>query len=385
MSTDDSDAPLSDEEQVWVSLDRYLGGDAPNADVAIVRQWVAGDPKRAEILDDLRQIRQVAIASRRHRSAGEAWSQLLGRLDVEMDEGAPAPALGVDRGALIRDDRRTPRFAQGGALQRLTTRITWKDEPHRRAAYASAAILLLAVGSALVMTSRSASWREPTPSGSSREISHSFGTSRGRRAEVRLPDGTRVSLAPESRVTWRTAGDSLARDVLLEGEAYFDVVHNDNRPFMVRTRNVVIHDVGTRFAVRAYLTDSVVRVVVTHGRVRIRAVKAPQASGVTLDPGMVGLVDAAGTTSLQSGADTARYNAFARGQMQFVRTPLRAVIKELERWYDIDIRLSDKRIGDRRITATLEDQTLPDLLAQLSITLNLRVTRDGRSVVLHTD
>jgi ferric-dicitrate binding protein FerR (iron transport regulator) len=71
--------------------------------------------------------------------------------------------------------------------------------------------------------------------------------------------------------------------------------------------------------------------------------------------------------------------------MQFDRAPLRVVIAELERWYDIDIRLGDSILGSRRITATLEDQTLPDLLAQLSLTLNVRVQRSGRSVVLRAE
>jgi ferric-dicitrate binding protein FerR (iron transport regulator) len=184
-------------------------------------------------------------------------------------------------------------------------------------------------------------------------------------------------------VTWTSSGDSLARDVLLQGEAYFDVVHDEHRPFRVRARNVVVRDLGTRFAVRAYLTDTLVRVAVTHGQVRVGAATAPQASGATLDPGMLGLVNAGGVTSVRRDADTARYNAFARGQMQFVRTPLSSVIDELERWYDIDIQLSDSALGNRRITATLDDQTLPDLLVQLSITLNLRVTHTGRLVVFH--
>lgn len=385
MTTDESDAPLSDDERIWVSLDRYLAGDAQSADVAVVRQWVSADATRAAILEDLRQIREVAIASHRHRSADEAWRMLLGRLGVEADEATLASPSGVHRGTRARNEHRAAEAAPAGVLRRLGTLVAWTGEARQRARYASAAVLLLAVGSALVVTSRLASTRAVLRSRPPLEASHSFATARGRRGEVRLPDGTRVSLAPESRVTWRSADDSLVREVLLEGEAYFDVVHDSRKPFLVRARNVVIHDIGTRFAVRAYPADSVVRVVVTHGRVRIRAAKAPQTSGATLDPGMVAMVDSAGTTSLQSGADTARYNAFARGQMQFVRTPLRTVVSELERWYDIDIRLGDSTLGSRRITATLDDQTLPDLLVQLSITLNLRVTRAGRLVVLHPD
>jgi ferric-dicitrate binding protein FerR (iron transport regulator) len=372
MNTDDSDTPLSDDERMCVLLDRYLAGDAQSSDVAIVREWVAADPRRAEIVEDLRRIREVAGVSRRHRSASEAWGMLLPRLEVETPGIAAGSVFGSHRGERAPNDGRVADNARASAGR-------------SRVWYAGVAALLLVASLPLVISSRSALNRSSTLPRPSPDALATFATVRGRRAEVRLPDGTRVSLAPESRVTWSSSGVGLARDVLLEGEAYFDVVHDDRRPFRVRALNVVIRDVGTRFAVRAYPTDSLVRVAVTQGQVRLRATNAPPGSGTILDPGMLGVVDAVGVTSLREDADTARYNAFARGQMQFVRAPLRAVIADLERWYDIDIRLSDSALGNRRITATLDDQTLPDLLTQLSITLSLRVTRTGRLVVLHAD
>jgi transmembrane sensor len=371
MSRDDSDGPLSDDERIWVLLDRYLAGDAQSSDVAFVREWVSADPARAEVLEDLRRIRQVAIASHRHRSAGDAWQRLLPHLDAGADAPSAGGAAGAHRAGAARHERRVPD----------TAHVTW---PRARRWVAAAALLLVA-GVPLAVLSRIAQRSAALAAQASRAAGRSFATARGRRAEVRLPDGTLVSLAPESRVTWMTLGDTLARDVLLEGEAYFDVVHDAARPFRVRARNVVIRDVGTRFAVRAYATDSVVEVAVTHGRVRLRTAKAAPASGTMLEPGMVGTVDAAGVTALRSDSDTARYNAFARGQMLFVRTPLHAVITELDRWYDVDIQVSDSALAGRRITATLDDQTLPDLLAQLSVTLNVRVSREGRVIVLHAN
>lgn len=367
MNIGDSDTPLSDDERIWVMLDRYLAGDAQSSDVAIVREWVAADPRRAQVLDDLRQIRQVAIASRRHRGAGEAWQRLLGRLGVEPRTVVTGRAPGSHVRHVAQRTRLVPDF-RGHRL--------W---------YAIAATLLLAVSLPLIVVTRAALHRSSVRAQPAADASRTFATARGRRSEVRLPDGTRVSLAPESRVTWTAGGDSLERNVLLQGEAYFDVVHDEHRTFRVRAGNVVIRDIGTRFAVRAYPTDTVVRVAVTNGQVRVRAANAPPSSGAILDAGMLGIVNAAGETSMHKDADTARYNAFARGQMQFVRTPLRAVVAELDRWYDIDVQLADSTLGKRRITATLDDQTLPDLLTQLGITLNLRVTRNGRVVVLHAD
>lgn len=369
MPDQESDAPLTHDERIWVLLDRYLAGDARGSDEALVRDWVSADPRREEVLDDLRRIRAAAGAGCPRRSSDEAWQSLRWHLGVETGNGGT--------GALAEREHIS------GTHLRPTSDVTRFGLPKRFATYAAASVLLLAAGWSAVAIERAVTARWGSAR-SSAGAPRSFATERGRRAEVRLADGTRVSLAPESRVTIANEGDGVDRDVVLEGEAYFDVAHDGQRPFEVRARNVVIHDVGTRFAVRAYRTDSVVQVVVTNGRVRMRSSQAVQGSGVTLEQGMMGLLDASGVTSLRRGVDTARYNAFARGQMQFVRTPLRDVVGELERWYDIDIRLEDRALGSRRITATLEDQALPDFLAQLSITLNLRVTSTGRLVVLHS-
>jgi ferric-dicitrate binding protein FerR (iron transport regulator) len=143
-----------------------------------------------------------------------------------------------------------------------------------------------------------------------------------------------------------------------------------------------VKDVGTRFAVRAYAVDTLVRVVVTHGQVRVTPDFAADSSSALLDPRMVARVNSAGAIAVERNVDTTRYVAFKRGQIVFVGTPLRDVARELERWYDIQIRLADPAMGSRRVTATIADQTLPDLLDQLRVALNVRVVRDGQFVVL---
>jgi ferric-dicitrate binding protein FerR (iron transport regulator) len=128
--------------------------------------------------------------------------------------------------------------------------------------------------------------------------------------------------------------------------------------------------------------DTLVRVVVTHGQVRVTPDSAAESSGTLLDPRMIARVNSAGAIAVETNADTSRYVAFRKGQIVFVGTPLSDVAQDLERWYDIRIQLADARMGDRRVTATIADQTLPDLLDQLRIALNVRVSRFGQLVVL---
>jgi transmembrane sensor len=352
---------MSDEERFYLLLDAYLAGDARSADVRIVREWLAADPRRAQVLEDIRRIREVARAGKKHRSAEEAWRRLLPTLLAELPGAPPAPGrLGKRR-----------RFADL-PRSRAWLRAHWR---------VAAAIVIVAVGLSSVVTTMVTGRRDLAQGSITSERVRSFATDRGEREDIRLADGSRVMLAPQSRlVVLSTTGG--AREVRLEGEAYFDVVHDDRQPFTVHAHNAIVRDVGTRFAVRAYAVDSLVRVVVTHGQVNVRGDTTKDRVGTLLDPRMVARVNAAGHIAVERGADTSRYVAFRKGQIVFVGSPLRDVVHELERWYDIEISLADPTMGDRRITATIADQTLGDLLDQLRIALNVRVARTDRRVVL---
>jgi transmembrane sensor len=208
-----------------------------------------------------------------------------------------------------------------------------------------------------------------------------YATARGQMLEARLPDGSRVWLGPESQLRVEPSGDT-SRDVVLEGEAYFDVAPDDQRPFTVRVRNAVVRDLGTRFAVRAYADDSLVTVLVTQGKVNVTSSTAAGLPGTMLAPGMFGRINSRGSISVRSGVDTSRYLGFTRSRIVLVAVPLRDAVRELERWYDIEFRLADSSMGARRITATIAGQTLPELLEQLSIALNVRVSRSAGSAIL---
>src|SRR5262249_48171613 len=113
-----------------------------------------------------------------------------------------------------------------------------------------ALVLLLAFGGV-------AWWLEWIPWWHGRE----YVTSTSQQLSMTMPDGTRFTLAPSSRV--RVHGDygKDTRELDLEGEAYFTVIHDTSHPFTVHARSASVQDIGTTFDVRAYKLDSTVRVV----------------------------------------------------------------------------------------------------------------------------
>ena len=360
MTDSDRNPARLDDDRLWVLLDSSLAGDAGSAEVTIVREWLAADPKRSEVLEDLRRVREIASAGKKLRSTDEAWSRLLPALQLELS--------------------RPSQSGEGPAAPPLRRRDASRGNQHS-AGWRIAATVVVTIGLSSVATTFVVSRRHAAPTAAASDTGRAFATSRGERVDVRLADGSRVRLGPESRlVVWPSARNR--RDVHLDGEAYFEVLHNDRRPFTVHARNAIVRDVGTRFAVRAYALDTLVQVVVTEGQVSVRSDSAAGTAETLLNPRMLARVNAAGAISVQTTEETSRYLGFTKGRIVFVGKPLREVVPELERWYDIRIQLADARMGDRRITATIADQTLPDLLDQLSIALSVRVSRSGQLIVL---
>ena len=198
-----------------------------------------------------------------------------------------------------------------------------------------------------------------------------------------LLDGTRVELGVDSRLHVG-AFERGTRTVELEGEAVFDVVHDDTRPFRVVAKNAVVEDLGTTFGVRAYASDENVRVAVVSGTVAMRARERRDTSAVVLGPNDLARLSADGSTDVERNVDVSSYLAWTKEMLVFRRASLKEVAAELERWYDVDIRLADTTLAARRLTIVVPARSLDQVLDAATFALGLRYKREGRAVVITT-
>lgn len=344
------------DEHVWLLLDRYLAGDPSARDA--VRAWLASDPGRAEIVRDLRQIRELSAGLISEERVDAAWERFLTNAQVTKPEPltpeAPRRAHHAARPLRRGDDEAAPRLV-------------------------TASLVTLVAASALIFARSKVG---PLRSESVEQLSRTYVTAKGQRADIQLTDATRVTLAPESRLVVPATFDESARDVTLEGEAYFDVAHRDKQPFIVHAGHAFVRDVGTRFAVRAYAADSAVRVVVTHGIVHVRPEGAADSSRAVLSEGMEERLDAVGGSTIRVNVDTARLLGWRTGTLEFVGAPIREVAAELSRWYDVDIILADSSLGARKLTARIAGESLNHVLKLLAVAADVRADREGRLIVL---
>jgi ferric-dicitrate binding protein FerR (iron transport regulator) len=204
-----------------------------------------------------------------------------------------------------------------------------------------------------------------------------------------LPDGSSVMLGPESSLSYAGTYGSRVRAVELEGEAYFEVVHDEAKPFEVRAEYAVARDLGTRFIVRARSSRPAVDVVVAEGRVALGQVRGspsaalvPMTDSLLLDPGELGRLTAAGELTHRRGVALDPYFGWTQGRLVFDAASLADVIDELNRWYDADIRLADSAMSTLRLTATFRDQPVGEALLLIQASLGLALTEDGGRFIL---
>lgn len=160
---------------------------------------------------------------------------------------------------------------------------------------------------------------------------------RGQTYQVTLNDGTEVWLNAGSRLSFPNRFDGNSRVVTLDGEAYFKVARDENRPFVVQTKQIATHVLGTEFNVKAY-EGLESHVTLVKGSVRVEIQETQKE--VLLYPGEDIACLHNGTYSVKQ-VDTARYAQWLAGYFYFDDVCLRDILKELGYWYNLTIEAED--------------------------------------------
>jgi transmembrane sensor len=186
-----------------------------------------------------------------------------------------------------------------------------------------------------------------------------------------------VILAPASTLHIPANYGARDRALALVGQAAFTVTHDAHRPFVVRAGDLVATDLGTEFVVRAYPDNPHAEVIVREGVVGIRAITLRDTATVIMRPGQRGWLSATGTPIVQP-ADTAAVFAWTEGRLVFHQAPLSEVTAELERLYDIEIRLASPELTAKVVSGTVvEARPASQALATIAAVLRLEVVETG--------
>lgn len=207
-------------------------------------------------------------------------------------------------------------------------------------------------------------------------------TPKGRQYQLTLPDGTKVWLNAASSIKYPTVFDGNERSVQISGEAYFEVVKNMSRPFRVVVSDRMYIDVlGTSFNVSAYRNETKIYTTLIDGAVRVTA--SHQENGTVLKPAQQAVWADGSPITVNSHVDTEKVMAWKNGLFNFEGASLEDVMKQIERWYDIEV-VYEKGIPDIRFWGKItRDVPLSGMLVALEKTkVRFRLEENRRLVVL---
>lgn len=164
-------------------------------------------------------------------------------------------------------------------------------------------------------------------------------TPRGGQYQIVLPDGTHVWLNAASTLTYPTEFSANVREVTLEGEAYFDVMKNDAKPFIVHTAKQRVEVLGTSFNINAYANDSFTKTTLLTGSLRVNAKANDRANerSLILVPNQQSVISDNENNIAVNDVNPELATAWKSGLFNFHGLSIKESLKQVERWYDIDV------------------------------------------------
>lgn len=204
----------------------------------------------------------------------------------------------------------------------------------------------------------------------------SYKVNPGVKGTIVLPDGSEVILNSASTLRTPARFENGKRVVELEGEGYFKVESNPDWPMYVRTsRGVTVKVTGTEFNLSTYNDDAALKLTLVQGRVSLIDDKSESEIQVSEKEEVVIrniAVANAVPKPVRKTADMRLNTSWKDGYLVFDNTPIREVIKKMERWYGIEITVADSKVMNNHFTASFRSESLQQVLTLLDITCGIK-------------
>ncbi len=177
----------------------------------------------------------------------------------------------------------------------------------------------------------------------------------GSRSTINLADGTKVWLNAGSRLIYPSRFVDKTREVYLIGEAYFEVKENEKQPFVVKTSDLLVEVLGTKFNVTAYPEDFAVQTVLAEGSVEIKNSDAGRREkGLTLESGYLAYFNKKTQQTRTQKVNVDEYTLWTSGLFSFTNTDFNRITKKLERYYNIQFQFDDPFKGGIQVSGKLD-------------------------------
>lgn len=365
------------EERLWLLISLQLSGEAHPDELEELRKYLQENPEpgfKKELL--------AAIWEQNRYNDGrkeESFNKHLQRLSNHFSE----PTLQYQaQEALIEEMSPEPRKSSG-----IYRKLIWT---------ASIAASLIIAFFVFTNSSDNVNQRQA-------HAQNTVSTKRGSKSKIELPDGTQVWLNADSRITYDENFHGNQREVTLSGEAFFDVVRDESRPFIIHTSTIDVRVLGTAFNVRSYENEKNTETSLIRGSIEVILVTSPDKTKVTLKPkdklivnnGKAKLMtdSSAKNTRTEIPMRLARINykendsiaietLWVKNRLAFDGEALEDIALKIERWFDVKVIITDEKMKKAVYTAFFEEENLQQVMEALQLTGKFKYTINKKEVTI---
>lgn len=371
------------EEQFWILLAKKITGEASPQELRMLDILLLADPSRVTMMENMEEFwnsssqKEKAAAA---QNAEEAFLNHMNRL-------------------------KSAKLEADGELRPLISPFPEKKIPFfkNQLIYWLGSLLIIL---GLVIFFASVDKKEqmvkvvPAQAGNAlNEVSISPGS----RSKIQLPDGSHVWINSSSKISYSKSFSSKSREVYLNGEAYFDVVHDPSHPFIVHTAAIDVKALGTAFNVKAYSNDPTVEATLIHGSIEISRPGQPDAPKILLKPheklvlnrnpeprvtgetaktSRIEYTNAASVFLLKRNRPDSEIveTAWVYNKLAFEDEKLRDITRKMENWYKVKITIESSRLGDYTLTGSFIKENIEEALKMLQYLVPFKYSIQGNEV-----
>ena len=202
----------------------------------------------------------------------------------------------------------------------------------------------------------------------------------GKNYQLKLIDGTEVELNANSTFTFNNATTTSERNVALIGEAFFDVVRDENRPFKVQSSDMLVEVLGTEFNISNYQDQEFTSTTLVEGSIKV---SNPQNESEIIKPGYQAKLYHNQNAIKVDIANVQNITAWTTGRMIFTNEKLENLLPKLNKWFDVEFKIEGTAINNFEFTGTLKrDNDLNYFLQMLEYTEGINYTIKNNQVTL---
>ena len=212
----------------------------------------------------------------------------------------------------------------------------------------------------------------------SQKIINTIEVPAGTKSQIKLPDGSQVWLNSGSKISFPVQFSSDCRDIKLEGEAFFEVTKNEKVPMLISTPLLNVKVYGTQFNLKAYPDDGNVETALFEGKISVFSKK--ETKEYFIEPGQAAFYDSKNhSIQINQVSDISIYKSWKDGKLIFQNQSFAEILRQLERWYNVDIQLTDESLAKTTLYATFTNESIEQILEILSNSISFVVQYPRRT------